>query len=61
MDNPSFMLNAIFERKKEIDELINKNEDKKWFNVDPFYLLKEAAEMSNLINLTKNENLMTTE
>ena len=32
------------------------NENNKWFNVDPFSLLKEVAEMSNLLNLSKNEN-----
>ena len=46
LDNPSFMLGAIFERKREITQ-INQGMSSD-VNVDPFFLLKEAAELSNL-------------
>lgn len=45
-DNPSFLLSAIFDRKREIMEP-NPNA-----NLDPFFLLKECAELSNLRSQT---------
>lgn len=47
-ENPSFLLSAIFDRKREIMEP-NPNA-----NIDPFFLLKECAEMSNLRNQQNN-------
>lgn len=41
-----FVLSAMFDRKKEIMNL-NPNGNT---NIDPFYLLKEVAQMSNLRN-----------
>ena len=43
------MLQAIFERKRELDSN----------NTDPFFLLREVAEMSNLKNLSKNDGELT--
>ena len=40
------MLNAIFDRQREIDSM-NANLARKT-EVDPFFLLREVAEMSNL-------------
>jgi len=40
--DPAFMITKMFERQKEIQDG-NPNRD-----VDPFFLLKEAAEMSKL-------------
>jgi len=42
-DNATFMLSAVFDRKKEMKER----------ELDPFFLLKEVAEMSNLRNLNE--------
>ena len=43
-DNASFMMHALIDRQKEVGD-----------NVDPFFLLREVAEMSNLKNLSKKE------
>lgn len=43
------MLQAIFERKRELDSK----------QTDPFFLLREVAEMSNLKNLSKNDAELT--
>ena len=53
-DGASFMLQNLFERQREIKEIIPNQK------VDPFFLLKEAAEMSDIRNLgSTNENSMT--
>ena len=49
-NSASFMLQAIFDRQRELESKPH----------DPFFLLKEVAEMSNLKNLSKNDAELTT-
>ena len=50
----SFMMTNLFERQREIKELAPNSK------IDPFFLLKEAAEMSDIRNLgSKDESQMT--
>ena len=44
--NAGFILSAVFDRKKELMNLDGSGSQA----VDPFYLLREVAEMSNLKN-----------